>query len=200
MGTNPQVMAWIMDTYSQMKGHACNGVVTGKPIELGGSRGRLQATGRGLVYCVVAAAKHLKIDLSQCTASIQGYGNVGHWAGRELERNGVKILALSDVTGAVYNADGLDLKETRKYVLKHGGIKGYPKAEAIDPNDVLTLETDIVVPAAIGGVIDAEVAKTQSVESWPRANGPVTTEGNEVLLKRQDEIFVIPDILALARG
>ncbi len=201
MGTNPQVMAWIMDTYSQMKGHACNGVVTGKPIELGGSQGRLQATGRGLVYCVVAAAKHLKIDLSQCTASIQGYGNVGHWAGRELERNGVKILALSDVTGAVYNADGLDLKETRKYVLKHGGIKGYPKAEAIDPNDVLTLETDIVVPAAIGGVIDAEVAKNLKCRILAEgANGPVTTEGNEVLLKRQDEIFVIPDILANAGG
>ncbi|HBU48662.1 MAG TPA: glutamate dehydrogenase, partial [Myxococcales bacterium] len=125
----------------------------------------------------------------------------GHWAGRELERNGVKILALSDVTGAVYNADGLDLKETRKYVLKHGGIKGYPKAEAIDPDDVLTLEADIVVPAAIGGVIDAEVAKNLKCRILAEgANGPVTTEGNEVLLKRQDEIFVIPDILANAGG
>jgi glutamate dehydrogenase (NAD(P)+) len=201
MGTNPQVMAWIMDTFSQTHGYAMPGVVTGKPIELGGSQGRLQATGRGLVYTVVDAAKHLGLELKGATAAIQGMGNVGYWAARRLDYRGTKIVAASDVTGAVYNPKGINLKKAYVYMQENGGIAGFPGAEAMDPTELLTLDVDIVIPAALGGVIDAKVAKKLRCKILAEgANGPVTSDGDAVLRKRQDEIFVIPDLLANAGG
>jgi glutamate dehydrogenase (NAD(P)+) len=200
MGTNPQVMAWIMETYSQTQGHATPGVVTGKPIELGGSQGRLQATGRGLVYTIAHAAKHLDLDLDGATAAIQGFGNVGYWAARRLEARGTKIVAASDVTGAVYNPKGINLKSAYKHMAKHGGIAGFEGAEPMDPADLLTMKVDVLVPAALGGVVDAEVAKNLKCRIFAEgANGPVTTDGDAVLRERED-IFVIPDLLANAGG
>jgi glutamate dehydrogenase (NAD(P)+) len=194
-------MAWIMDTFSQTHGYAMPGVVTGKPIELGGSQGRLQATGRGLVYTVVDAAKHLGLELKGATAAIQGMGNVGYWAARRLDYRGTKIVAASDVTGAVYNPKGINLKKAYVYMQENGGIAGFPGAEAMDPTELLTLDVDIVIPAALGGVIDAKVAKKLRCKILAEgANGPVTSDGDAVLRKRQDEIFVIPDLLANAGG
>ena len=201
MGTNPQVMAWIMDTFSQTSGFAVPGVVTGKPIELGGSQGRLQATGRGLVYTVTDAADHLGLNLKGATAAIQGLGNVGYWAARRLAHRGTKIVAASDVTGAIYNPKGIDLKAAYVHMQKTGGLAGFEGAEAMDPDELLTLKVDVLIPAALGGVIDAEIAaKLQCRILAEGANGPVTSEGDEVLRTRQDEVFVIPDLLANAGG
>jgi glutamate dehydrogenase (NAD(P)+) len=201
MGTNPQVMAWIMDTFSQTHGYAVSGVVTGKPIALGGSQGRLQATGRGLVYTVIEACKHLGLEMKGMTAAIQGFGNVGYWAGRRLEARGVTVTAISDVTCALSNKKGINMKDAFAYAQKNGGLKGYPKAEEINARELLLENVDIMVPAAIGGVIDAEIAAKLNCRILAEgANGPVTQDGNEVLKNRQDEIFVIPDLLANAGG
>ena len=201
MGTNPQVMAWIMDTFSMTSGYAVPGVGTGKPIELGGSQGRLQATGRGLVYTVTDAAEHIGLDLKGATAAIQGLGNVGYWAARRLAYRGTKIVAASDVTGAIYNPKGIDLKAAYVHMQKTGGLAGFAGAEPMDPDELLTMKVDVLIPAALGGVIDADVArKLQCRILAEGANGPVTSEGDEVLRQRQDEIFVIPDLLANAGG
>ncbi len=201
MGTNEQTMAWIMDTYSEMKGHACPSVVTGKPIGIGGSKGRKEATGRGVAYCVAASADHLGLDIQGKTAAIQGFGNVGMYAAMQLERMGAKVVAVSDVTGGIYNAKGLDVGHVRKYVDIRENLRDYPRASAISNRDLLTLDVDIVIPAALGGQIDAEIAQNLQCRILAEgANGPVTAEGDEILRQRQDEIFVIPDILANAGG
>lgn len=201
MGTNDQTMAWIMDTYSQMKGYAVPSVVTGKPISAGGSKGRREATGRGVAYTIAAAAEHLGLKLEGMTCAIQGFGNVGMYAARKLARMGVKIVAVSDVTGAIYNPEGLDIAHLRKYVGIRHVVQGYPRAEAITNDQLLRLKVDIMIPAALGGVIDAGIARDMKCRILAEgANGPVTAEGDEVLRERQDEIFVIPDVLANAGG
>ncbi len=201
MGTNDQTMAWIMDTYSQMKGYAVPSVVTGKPISAGGSKGRREATGRGVAYTIAAAAEHLGLKLEGMTCAIQGFGNVGMYAARKLARMGVKIVAVSDVTGAIYNPEGLDIAHLRKYVGIRQVVQGYPRAEAITNDQLLRLKVDIMLPAALGGVIDAEIARDMKCRILAEgANGPVTSEGDEVLRARSDEIFVIPDVLANAGG
>jgi len=202
MGTNSQTMAWIMDTYSQMKGYAIPSVVTGKPIEVGGSRGRKEATGRGVAYTIAQAVEYLKLgSLEGKTVAIQGFGNVGMFAARKLERMGCKIVAVSDVTGGIHSPDGLDIGHVRKYVGIRKVLEGYPRAEAITNEELLTLDVDILVPAALGGVIDDKIAGQLKCRILAEgANGPVTAEGNEVLRNRQDEIFVIPDVLANAGG
>ncbi|MGF1510670.1 MAG: Glu/Leu/Phe/Val dehydrogenase [Myxococcota bacterium] len=201
MGTDGQTMAWIMDTYSEMKGYAVPSVVTGKPITIGGSRGRKEATGRGVAYCIAAAAEHLAFPLEGKKVAIQGFGNVGSYAARKLERMGCKVVAVSDVSGGIYNPAGLDIKHLLKYVEIKKVVKDYPRAEPISNADLLTLEVDVLVPAALGGVIDAEVARRLKCRILAEgANGPVTAEGNQVLNERQDEIFVVPDILANAGG
>ena len=202
MGTDEQTMAWIMDTYSQMKGYAIPSVVTGKPILVGGSRGRREATGRGVAYCIAKAADYLGAGkLDGMTAALQGFGNVGMFAARKLQRMGVKVIAVSDVTGGIYNPNGLDIAHVRKYVGIRKVLEGYPRAEPINNEQLLALETDILVPAALGGVIDANVAERLQCRILAEgANGPVTAEGDAVLRQRQGDIFVIPDVLANAGG
>jgi glutamate dehydrogenase (NAD(P)+) len=141
------------------------------------------------------------LDLKGATAAIQGFGNVGYWAARRLDFRGVKVIAASDVTGAILNRKGINLKSAYQYTQEHGGLKGFPGAEPIDADTLLTLDVDIMVPAALGGVIDAEVAKNLRCRILAEgANGPVTASGDKVLIERQDEIFVIPDLLANAGG
>lgn len=201
MGTDAQTMAWLMDTYSEMKGHAALSVVTGKPLNLGGSKGRTEATGFGVAYCVAAAAEHLGLSLEGKSVVIQGFGNVGSYAARKFASMGMKVIGVSDVSGAIYNPDGLDVNHVLKYVGIRGVVQGYPRAEAISNTDLLTLDCDVLVPAALGGVIDAEVARKLRCRILAEgANGPVTAEGNQVLVSRQDEIFVVPDVLANAGG
>jgi glutamate dehydrogenase (NAD(P)+) len=201
MGTDDRTMAWIMDTYSETKGYAVPSVVTGKPIFIGGSRGRKEATGRGVAYCIAAAADHLGLPLEGKRVAIQGFGNVGTYAARKLERMGCKVVAVSDVSGGVYNPAGLDIKHLLKYVEIKGVVKDYPRAEAITNQELMVLDVDVLVPAALGGVIDAQMARNLKCRILAEgANGPVTAEGNAVLNQRQDEVFVIPDILANAGG
>ncbi|MEM1022861.1 MAG: Glu/Leu/Phe/Val dehydrogenase [Myxococcota bacterium] len=201
MGTDGQTMAWIMDTYSEMKGHAVPSVVTGKPISIGGSKGRKEATGRGVAYCTAAAAEHLGINLEGKKVAIQGFGNVGTYAARKLERMGCKIVAVSDVSGGIYNPEGFDVKHLLKYVDIRSVVKDYPRGEAITNEELLTLDVEVLIPAALGGVIDAEIASKLKCRILAEgANGPVTAEGNEVLRQRQDEVFIVPDILANAGG
>ena len=201
MGTNEQVMAWIMDTYSQIKGHAIPSVVTGKPVEVGGSLGRMQATGRGVVYAALEAARHLDFDLDERTSAvIQGFGNVGMNAARKLHKLGVKIKAVSDVSGGVYKEDGLDIPRLRKWVAEHGSLEGYTEADRISNEELLTLECDVLIPAAVSGVIDENIARKLRTRILAEgANGPVTTEGDRVLRERGD-IFVLPDVFANAGG
>jgi glutamate dehydrogenase (NAD(P)+) len=201
MGTSGQTMAWIMDTYSEMKGYAVPSVVTGKPISIGGSKGREEATGYGVSHLTAAAAQHLGMNLSNKTVAIQGFGNVGLHAAKRLDSMGLKIVGVSDVSGGIYNPDGLDLKHLINYVGIRKLVKGYPRAQEITNRELLTLPVDVLVPAALGGVIDAEIAKNLKCRILAEgANGPVTAEGNDVLIQRQDEIFVLPDILANAGG
>ena len=201
MGTDGQTMAWIMDTYSEMKGYAVPSVVTGKPIFVGGSKGRKEATGHGVAYCVAAAAEHLDLPLQGKTVALQGFGNVGTYAARKLEEMGCKVVAVSDVTGGIYNRDGLDIQHVLKYVDIRKVLRDYPRAEPIDNRSLLTLDVDILIPAALGGQIDADIAQKLKCRILAEgANGPVTSEGNEVLRERQDELFIVPDILANAGG
>lgn len=202
MGTDDQTMAWIMDTYSGMKGYSVPSVVTGKPIYVGGSKGRTEATGRGVAYCVQAAAEHIKLgDLKGRTVAIQGFGNVGTHAAIKLSKMGMKVVAVSDVTGAIYNADGLDVRHVLKYVEIRKVLKDYPRATPISNEDLLTLDVDVLIPAALGGQIDAEIARALRCRILAEgANGPVTAEGDKVLKERQEEIYVVPDVLANAGG
>ena len=201
MGTNAQTMAWLMDTYSEMKGHTVPSVVTGKPLNLGGSKGRTEATGFGVAHTIAAAGQHLGIKLEGKRVAIQGFGNVGSYAARKLASMGMRVIAVSDVSGGIYNADGLDINHLLKYVSIRGSVQGYPRADAITNEELLTLETDVLVPAALEGVIDADVASKLKCRILAEgANGPVTAEGNEILIQRDDEIFVIPDVLANAGG
>ena len=201
MGTNEQTMAWIMDTYSQMKGHAVPAVVTGKPVSVGGSLGRSQATGRGVVYMVQDAARHLGMELGEkTTAAVQGFGNVGMNAARKLDRLGVRVVAVSDVYGAIRNDRGLDIPGLRKWVAKTGRVTGFPGSEPMDPAELLEMKVDVLVPAAIGSVItEKNVHKLRCRILAEGANGPVTAAANEVLRENPD-IFVIPDVLANAGG
>lgn len=203
MGTNEQVMAWIMDTYSQSKGSAVHGVVTGKPISIGGSLGRVEATGRGVAYTVMEAAKHLGIELgSNVSVSIQGFGNVGSHAAIKLFKSGCRITHISDASGAYFNPKGIDVEQAKKYSDANGGqLKGFTEAEAINPEEVLTAKVDIVIPAATAGQITREVAEKMQCRILAEgANNPTTVDGDIVLRERRNEIFLIPDILANAGG
>jgi glutamate dehydrogenase (NAD(P)+) len=202
MGTDEQVMAWVMDTYSQHKGHAVPGVVTGKPVAIGGTQGRREATGRGVVYTIVEAAKHLNIDLTGCTAAVQGFGNVGSVVAKELVNAGVKVIAVSDRTGGVYDAKGLPIDRVIEHVTqksKHFTLEGCPCGEPIGNAELLELKCDILVPAALGmQITGANAAKLKCKILAEGANGPTTLDADRIL---QDKgIFVIPDVLANAGG
>ena len=152
LGTNEQVMAWIMDTYSQQVGHAVPEVVTGKPVVLGGSLGRKEATGRGLVFAIQEAANHLRMDLSQSTAIVQGFGNVGSHAAKFLAELGTRLVAVSDVSGALYNPQGLSIELLFEYVKQHGSLRGCPLGERLTNEEMPELPCDVLVPAALASV------------------------------------------------
>ena len=199
MGTDEQVMAWVMDTYSQQVGHAVPAVVTGKPVVLGGSLGRREATGRGLVYVIEAAADAIGLDLSQSTAVIQGFGNVGSFAARFLADAGVTIIAVSDVSTGLYNPGGLSVDALLEYVAENRVLAGFPNAEAISNAELLETECDVLVLAALQNQVTAENAERISCRVLAEgANGPTTLEADEILNERG--VVIIPDILGNAGG
>ncbi|MFP4429131.1 MAG: Glu/Leu/Phe/Val family dehydrogenase [Desulfovermiculus sp.] len=199
VNTNPQVMAWIVDTYSVFKGYTCSGVVTGKPESIGGSKGRLKATSRGCVYTLQEAAKAQGIHLSGKTAVVQGYGNVGYHAAQLLQELGVKVLAVSGSKGGVYNPNGLDLDTLPQYEPAQILDQGYKDADSISNEDLLCLPCDILVLAALEGVLNrANADKIQAGIVVEGANGPTSPFADDILYDRG--VFVIPDILANAGG
>jgi glutamate dehydrogenase (NAD(P)+) len=199
MGTNEQVMAWIMDTYSQHKGHAVPEIATGKPVDIGGTLGRREATGRGVVYTITEAAKHLNMDLTKCTAVVQGFGNVGSVAVKELANIGVKITGVSDRTGGFYDPKGLPVEKLLELADKYHSLENCPYGGKISNTEVLELKCDILVPAALEMQITKENAtRLQCRLLAEGANGPTTLEADAILKER--EIFLIPDILANAGG
>jgi glutamate dehydrogenase (NAD(P)+) len=201
MGTNEQVMAWFMDTYSMHSGHTVMEIVTGKPVSAGGTLGRREATGRGVANLAKRVLNELAVDPNGATAVVQGFGNVGSFSALELHRFGLKVVAVSDHTGALYKPSGLDIPDLVQYVGKHGSLAGYSSELQYDPREVLTLPCDVLVPAAIERVIDADVAKRLRCRILAEgANGPTTPEADVVLDQRRDEIFVIPDILCNSGG
>ncbi|MDB6152747.1 MAG: gdhA [Chthoniobacteraceae bacterium] len=202
MGTNEQVMAWFMDTYSVYKGYAVPEIVTGKPVAVGGTAGRREATGRGVVYLVERALDILKMQPSQCTAVIQGFGNVGAVTAQGLAyKSGMKVIGLSDETGAFHRAAGIDIGLAEEYVKVHGSLAGFTEADPISPDELLTLRCDVLVPAAIEAVITGQNAgRLQCRILAEAANGPTTPEADVILAERWNEIFMIPDILCNAGG
>lgn len=200
IGTDEQVMAWMMDTYSQEVGFAIPGVVTGKPIEIGGSLGRRDATGRGVGYTILEAAKHLNISLDQnTTVVIQGYGQVGSAAARKMHKVGCSVIALSDENGGIYNPKGLDIEKVDAYVKEKRTLSGYPNADSINNEELLELECTILIPAAIEEQITKDNApKLKCKMIAEAANSPTTGQADPILQDRG--IFVIPDILANGGG
>src|SRR5438309_2122883 len=202
MGTNEQIMAWFMDTYSVYQGYAVSEIVTGKPVSIGGTEGRREATGRGVVYLVERAMDMLKMDPEKCTVTVQGFGNVGSVAALSLAlRTGLKVVGISDATVALYNPKGIDVKAAEQHVLKKGNLRAFDQGDRIDPNEMLLQECDVLVPAAVDRVItERNAAKLQCRILAEAANGPTSPEADRILDQRWDEVFVIPDILCNAGG
>jgi len=199
IGTNEKHMGWMMDTYSIAVGHATPGVVTGKPVILGGSIGRKEATGRGVAFLVNRAMDLLKIKADKATAAIQGFGNVGSYAATTLASSGVRIIAVTDHTGGLHNPDGIDARALQKHVAEHGGVRGFEGGDALTNEELFSLECDILIPAALEAQITGENApKLRCKILAEAANGPTTACGDDVL--RQSDIFLIPDILCNAGG
>ncbi len=202
MGTNEQVMSWFMDTYSVYQGYAVNEIVTGKPVSIGGTEGRRESTGRGVVYLIDRAMDMLKLDPEKCTAIIQGFGNVGSVAALALAmKSGVKVVGISDHTTAIYDAKGIDVVAADKHAVKKGNLRSFMEEARVDPNELLTMKCDILVPSAVDRVINEKnAAKLQCRILAEGANGPTTPEADLILNEHWDEIFVIPDILCNAGG
>ncbi len=200
MGTNEQTMAWMMDTYSVHMGYTVPGVVTGKPVLLGGSVGRREATGRGVGYLANRAMDVLGLDSSRATAVVQGFGNVGSVAAFSLAKFGVKILAVSDAFGGVFNGAGLDLLALEKHIASHRTVTGFPGGDAISNEQLLELPCDILLPAAMERQItEKNAARIKCRILAEGANGPTTPEADQIIGQRE-EIFVIPDILCNSGG
>ncbi|MBA3763079.1 MAG: Glu/Leu/Phe/Val dehydrogenase, partial [Chthoniobacterales bacterium] len=202
MGTNEQVMAWFMDTYSVYQGYAVSEIVTGKPVSIGGTEGRREATGRGAVYLIDRAMDILKMNPEKCTAIVQGFGNVGAVAALELAmKSGVKVTGISDATVALYNPKGINVVAAEQHVLKKGNLRAFTEADRINPNELLTMKCDILVPSAVDRVINEKnAAQLQCRILAEGANGPTSPEADLILNQKRDEIFVIPDILCNAGG
>jgi len=201
MNTGAQEMAWIMDTYSMGVGKTVPGVVTGKPIEIGGSLGRTSATGVGVSFMVRELAKRKKVDLKKTDIVVQGFGNVGSFAAKTLSEWGAKIIAVSDISGGYFNPDGLDVQKMFDYAAEHRILDGYPdkKVKKITNNELLQLKCDFLLPCALENQITSEnAAKLQCKYMVEGANGPTTPEADEILFKKG--VDVIPDILANAGG
>jgi glutamate dehydrogenase (NAD(P)+) len=200
MGTGKREMAWLLDEYNRIKGEDSPGVVTGKPVTLGGSKGREAATGRGVMVASLAAMKKMGINYKTATAAVQGFGNVGSNAAKLLASKNIKILAISDHTAAYYNAGGIDVDSAIKYAAANGNmLKGFTGGEEIEKNSILTLEVDLLVPAAIQGVITGANAKDIKAKLIVEgANGPTETDADEILNNKG--IIVVPDVLANGGG
>jgi glutamate dehydrogenase (NAD(P)+) len=200
LGTNEQTMAWMMDTYSVHAGYTVPSIVTGKPVGIGGSLGRREATGRGVGYLVNRASDTIGLDMSKTTGVVQGFGNVGSVAALSLARYGSKIIAVSDVGGGIYNPKGLNLWDLEKYVTAKRTVVGFPESEPISNEQLLILPCDILVPAALERVIDeTNAGKIKCRILAEAANGPTTPEADEII-KQRPEIFLIPDVLCNAGG
>jgi len=201
MGTNEQVMAWFMDTYSMYQGQTVTEIVTGKPVSSGGTLGRREATGRGVAHLSKKVLDALKINPSGATAVVQGFGNVGSYAALGLHQFGLKVIAVSDHTGALHDPKGLDIPALMRHANQHGSIAGFSNQLHADPAQILAMPCDVLVPAAVERVIDAKVAESLKCRVLAEgANGPTTPDADLVLEKRQDEIFLIPDILCNSGG
>jgi glutamate dehydrogenase (NAD(P)+) len=199
VNTNEQVMAWVMDTYSMHVGYTSTAVVTGKPIVMGGSLGRREATGRGVMIATREAAKHLDLDIKGATVAVQGFGNVGSVSADLLSRIGAKIVAVTDWKGGVYDAGGLHIPSLIDWVAEHKTVAGFPKADPLDPGKIFDLDVDILIPAALEKQITKDNAPTIKAKIIAEgANGPTTPEAHQYLHERG--VFVIPDILANAGG
>ena len=199
VNTNDQIMAWVMDTYSMHVGHTSTAVVTGKPIEMGGSLGRREATGRGVMIVTREAAEHLGLDIKGATVAVQGFGNVGSVSADLLAKIGAKIVAVTDWKGGVYNAGGLDIPAMIEFAKQHKTIDGFPGGESLENDQLFSLDVDVLVPAALENQIKEENAPNIRAKIIAEgANGPTTPEAHKMLHERG--IFVIPDILANAGG
>jgi len=198
--TGGKEMAWIMDTYSTLKGNYVQPeVITGKPIAIGGSLGRNEATGRGLAYTVREAAKKINIDMKQATIVVQGFGNAGQFASKLVEEQGAKTIAASDSQGAIINKDGIDVDALMKFKKETGTVAGFENAKSISNEELLETECTILIPAALENQItknNADKIKTKIIAE--AANGPTTPEADEILFKK--DILVIPDVLANGGG
>ena len=200
LGTNEQVMAWIMDTYSVHKGYSVPSIVTGKPVAIGGSLGRREATGRGVGYLIGRAMDALSLKPGQSTAVVQGFGNVGSITAFSLQKIGVKVIGVSDVNGGIYNPAGLNLDALAKYDAERHTVAGFPEAEPVTNEELLLLPCEILVPAAMERQITAANAGRLRCRILAEAaNGPTTPEA-DVILDQRPEIFLIPDILCNAGG
>jgi glutamate dehydrogenase (NAD(P)+) len=199
VNTNERVMAWVMDTYSMHVRHTVTSVVTGKPVEMGGSLGRREATGRGCMIVTIEALKHLGMPIAGTTVAVQGFGNVGSVAAQLMQREGCRIQAISDRTGGVYKAEGIDVDAAVKFVRQHRSLEGYAEGDRISNDDLLTLDVDVLLPAALENVITRKnAAKVRAKIICEGANGPTTAVADAILDEKG--IFVIPDILANAGG
>ena len=199
VNTNERVMAWVMDTYSMHKRHTVTAVVTGKPIAMGGSLGRREATGRGCMFVTREALKKLKMPLKGTRVAVQGFGNVGSVAADLMAKEGMTVVAVSDKSGGIYNPKGLDLPDVFKHVQGKKLLNTYTKAQQITNEELLTLDCDVLVPAALENVItDENAGQIKARIICEGANGPTTAEADKIL--NQKGIFVIPDILANAGG
>jgi glutamate dehydrogenase (NAD(P)+) len=202
MGTNEQVMAWFMDTYSMYQGRTVTEIVTGKPVASGGTEGRREATGRGVAHFINRALERINLAPSDATAIVQGFGNVGSYTVETLAQRGVKLIGVSDHTACYYDPRGVDTAALLKHAHEHDGVlAGFSNQLSVDPRELLTMKCDVLVPAALERVIDASVAERLQCRILAEAaNGPTTPDADEVLNQRRNEIFVIPDILCNAGG
>ncbi len=199
MGTDEQVMAWIMDTYSQQVGHSEPAVVTGKPPALGGSVARREATGRGMVSLLPLAAEYRGVDLDGAQVVLHGFGNVGRFAAIAANELGCRVIGISDHTGGVHNGRGLDVADAARHVDEHRTLEGYAGGDAISNDELLRLDCDVLIPAAVGGVITPDVAEATSASIvLEGANGPTTSSADPIL--NDKGVLVVPDVLANAGG
>jgi glutamate dehydrogenase (NAD(P)+) len=199
VNTNAQIMAWMMDTYSMHRGYSVTGVVTGKPVSIGGSEGRQEATGRGVIYTIQEAAKAVDLDLTGARVVVQGYGNAGESAARFIAELGAKVIAVSDSRGGVFNGDGLDLQLVTRHKQETGSVIGTPRTRPVDNAELLELDCDILIPAALEGVItERNAPRVRARIIAEAANGPTNPAADDVF--RERGIMVIPDILCNAGG
>ena len=199
LGTNEHVMGWVMDTYSTHVGHSEPAVVTGKPPALGGTVSRREATGRGLVSLLPAAATHVGLRVEGARVAVQGFGNVGQFAALACEQLGCKVIAVTDVTGGLFDESGLDVEKAMAYVEETGGLVGFPDADAMDPAELFGLDCEILIPAAVGGVITVDnAADVKARIILEGANGPTTGGADEIL--NGNGVFIVPDVLGNAGG